>query len=365
MSPLLLLALGSTARAESIIEFKTSGPVAISVDGQQATMQGNLRQRVTGLAPGVHNLQVAGVFGKKLFEAEIELPDNTVTYAEWVKGEIRVLKTEWLEPEEPEEVAAEAAPEEPVEGEGGDGAIAGGLLGVPGGLPVAGAVPGGVPVAGVPGAGVPGAEVPGAEAAAAAGAGAAGAAGAAAGGAGGGIGLPGGGLPGGGGIGLPGGGLAGAALGGAASGAAGAAGSAGGAAAGQAAGIGAAGAAAQGMAPGVAAGIGAGVAAGALGAGVAAAGQGNDASDVAPIQDVTATGADLGADPDAFPVPGMVSVESATALPMPKASTLTLEAYDGMRLEVVNNGKRLIVVVEGDAFRIQDGSGLNLALTGE
>ncbi|MEZ4235298.1 MAG: hypothetical protein R3F59_03895 [Myxococcota bacterium] len=119
----------------------------------------------------------------------------------------------------------------------------------------------------------------------------------------------------------------------------------------------------MGMGAGVGAAVGAGVAAGAIGAGALAA-NGGQASDVAPIpvQDVNAVGE---SDPDAFPVPGVVAVESATALPMPKSSTLTLEAYDGMRLEVVNNGKRLIVVVEGDSFRIQDENGLNLALSGE
>src|SRR5262245_60458523 len=98
MTPVILLA-AMTARAESVIEFKTTGPVAIFVDGQQATLTSNLRQRVGGLNPGAHQLTVSGMFGKKLYEAEIELPDNTITYASWERGEIQVLKTEWLEPD--------------------------------------------------------------------------------------------------------------------------------------------------------------------------------------------------------------------------------------------------------------------------
>ncbi len=103
----------SAARAESVIEFKTTSPVAIVVDGQQATLTSDLRQRVTGLEPGVHTLQVNGVFGKTLYEAEIDLPDHTLTTTEWARGDLKVVKTEWL-PEEPAAVevpAPAAAPE--------------------------------------------------------------------------------------------------------------------------------------------------------------------------------------------------------------------------------------------------------------
>ncbi len=102
----------STARAESAIEFKTTSPVAIVVDGQQAALSSDLRQRVGGLEAGVHELQVNGVFGKTLYEAEIDLPDNTLTTAEWVRGELRIVKTEWLEDEVADEAPAEEAPTE-------------------------------------------------------------------------------------------------------------------------------------------------------------------------------------------------------------------------------------------------------------
>ncbi len=122
MSALLLALLAPSAHAESVLEFKTSAPVAIFVDGQQATLTSNLKQRVGGLEPGVHELRVAGVFGKTLYEAEIDIPDGTITTAEWEHGEIKVLGTEWLddvedlEDEADEEVApAEEAPTEVLE----------------------------------------------------------------------------------------------------------------------------------------------------------------------------------------------------------------------------------------------------------
>lgn len=102
----LVMALGGTASASSDIEFKTSGPVSIFVDGRQATLQSNLRQRVSGLDPGIHELKVVGMLGKTLFEAEIDLPDDTMTYASWEKGEVKVLRTEWLEEDEEDDAPA-------------------------------------------------------------------------------------------------------------------------------------------------------------------------------------------------------------------------------------------------------------------
>jgi len=98
MLPVLgLLLAAPTAEASSNISFKVSGPVAIFVDGKKATLTGKLEQTVTGLEPGTHRIRVAGVFGKTLFEADMEVPDNTMTWAEWDAGTLRVLRTEWLE----------------------------------------------------------------------------------------------------------------------------------------------------------------------------------------------------------------------------------------------------------------------------
>ncbi len=98
MLPILgLLVAAPTAEAYSNIVFNVSGPVAIFVDGEKATLTGKLQQTVTGLEPGTHRIRVAGVFGKTLFEADMEVPDNTMTWAEWDQGTLRVLRTEWLE----------------------------------------------------------------------------------------------------------------------------------------------------------------------------------------------------------------------------------------------------------------------------
>lgn len=98
MLPILtLLALAPQAEASSNIEFRVNGPVLIYIDGQQARLTGKMRQEVVGLQPGTHEVRVTGVFGKTLFEAEIDVPDNTMTWAEWSRGELRVLRTEWLD----------------------------------------------------------------------------------------------------------------------------------------------------------------------------------------------------------------------------------------------------------------------------
>jgi hypothetical protein len=119
--PMLLALSASPAQASSDIEFKTTGPVLIYVDGQQAQLTSKLKQKVEGLEAGDHEIKVTGVFGKTLFEADINLPDNTITQAEWSGGELEVLSTDWLsddeevaeaEPEEEEELVAEAPEEE-------------------------------------------------------------------------------------------------------------------------------------------------------------------------------------------------------------------------------------------------------------
>jgi hypothetical protein len=63
---------------------------------------------------------------------------------------------------------------------------------------------------------------------------------------------------------------------------------------------------------------------------------------------------------DEMPVPLGSPVE-ALALPAPKTRTLTVQAYDGMRIEVVHEGHKMVIVVEGDTFQIQDPNGLNMA----
>lgn len=114
MLPILLGLLAPTSHAEAVIEFKTKAPVHISVGGRQATLQQNLRQRVAGLEAGVHALKVQSMFGKTLYEAEIELPDNTLTTAAWERGQITVLSTDWLEEEDEEPEPEPDVPAPPV-----------------------------------------------------------------------------------------------------------------------------------------------------------------------------------------------------------------------------------------------------------
>ncbi len=109
----LLLALVTPVQASSDIEFKTKGPVLIYVDGQQAQLTSKLKQKVEDLEPGDHEIKVTGVFGKTLFEADISLPDHTITQAEWADGDLEVLSTEWLvESEEESEGLVAEGPEE-------------------------------------------------------------------------------------------------------------------------------------------------------------------------------------------------------------------------------------------------------------
>jgi len=46
------------------------------------------------------------------------------------------------------------------------------------------------------------------------------------------------------------------------------------------------------------------------------------------------------------------------------ARTLTVQAQEGMRVEIVFEGQRMYVVVEDGGFAIEDPQGLKLALSG-
>src|SRR5688572_26345694 len=111
----IALALVSPAHAEAVIEFKTRSPVQIFVDERPAALPQGLRQRVAGLDAGVHELKVTSMFGKTLYEGEIELPDDTLTTASWERGEVRVISTDWLDEDDEDEVAATPAAAPPAE----------------------------------------------------------------------------------------------------------------------------------------------------------------------------------------------------------------------------------------------------------
>ena len=65
-------------------------------------------------------------------------------------------------------------------------------------------------------------------------------------------------------------------------------------------------------------------------------------------------------------VPVEEEMEEAVALPRPAAAgrTLTVQATEGMRVEVVHEGQVVTVVVKDGVFQIEDPSGLQLALSG-
>jgi len=115
----LAAALSAPAQAEAEILFRTAGPVLVFVDGDQAPITGSLKMRARDLEPGWHDVRVQGVFGKTLYEGEIDLDDWTITHAEWANGELRVNRIDRInrvvgEEEEPED-AEEEAEEEPEE----------------------------------------------------------------------------------------------------------------------------------------------------------------------------------------------------------------------------------------------------------
>lgn len=233
----LALALMRPSEAGAEIEFKSSSPVSIYVDGRQTTQPNPLRHKATDLDSGIHQLKVVGMFGKTLYEAEIDLPDNTITYAAWERGEIKVLSTDWLpKTEEVADVADDTgADEEELE-----------VVEVPPPAPVETAeteVP-----------------APAAEPEAVA----------------------------------------------------------------------------------------------AVDPGPSAAGT------TAAVAAGVAAGAALDEEPEAIPE---VASPAAAAAP-PVGRTLTLTAVDGMKVEIVHNGQKLVVAVAGDTFQIQDGSGLSFALSG-
>lgn len=106
MTPLWLVgAFGNVAHAEAAIEFKTTGSVTVYVDGRPAARLSAERQRVGGLSAGVHSVEVRGRYGAG-YKADVQLPDDTITYASWDGSELRLLRTAWLD----EEAVAAQAP---------------------------------------------------------------------------------------------------------------------------------------------------------------------------------------------------------------------------------------------------------------
>ncbi|TNE87431.1 MAG: hypothetical protein EP330_18365 [Deltaproteobacteria bacterium] len=124
MLALLALLWTAPAQAGSDIEFQIPASVFVYVDGKKAAYTSRFRQRASDLEPGTHEVRVSSMFGKTLYAEDIEVTDNTLTIAEWERGELSV-RTEKLEGSSEaddleggaEEVASDAEEEvQPAEG---------------------------------------------------------------------------------------------------------------------------------------------------------------------------------------------------------------------------------------------------------
>lgn len=91
-----LLAVADVAEAAAELQLKSTRPVLLSVDGRVAKVTGNLRLRAANLDGGVHDVKITGLFGKVLYEGEIELEDGRITHAEWAGADLRIVGTEAL-----------------------------------------------------------------------------------------------------------------------------------------------------------------------------------------------------------------------------------------------------------------------------
>jgi len=118
---LLVAMMGTTvADAMAELQFRATSPVLLYVDGRPAAMMGNLKMRARELAPGPHEIRVTGLFGKVLYQGEIDLPDGMITHTEWSDRQVKVIRAEKMrEPDPPkqgpwEEPTDERLDDEPV-----------------------------------------------------------------------------------------------------------------------------------------------------------------------------------------------------------------------------------------------------------
>jgi hypothetical protein len=116
----LLASLSVDARAEAEIQFRTSTPVVVFVDGKQTALFGASRRRAGGLAEGWHEVTIRGPFGKVLYEGEVDLDDDTVTYATWESGSLRITDIDRPQPPHEPDERPEAALEEARAPDGAD-----------------------------------------------------------------------------------------------------------------------------------------------------------------------------------------------------------------------------------------------------
>lgn len=88
---LAMLASTPCAEAAAELQVRAAGPVVVLVDGRPTTVMSNLKMRAADLDPGLHEIRVATLFGRVLFEGDVELPDGRITHAEWANRELRIV----------------------------------------------------------------------------------------------------------------------------------------------------------------------------------------------------------------------------------------------------------------------------------
>jgi len=119
----VLMGWSAPALADAEVLFRVPGPQVVLVDGVQLPLAGRSRLRAEGLEPGWHRVEIRGLFGRTLYEGEIDVDDHTLTHAAWTVGELRISHIESTVDGDPElmpEPTPESADEERAEPLGED-----------------------------------------------------------------------------------------------------------------------------------------------------------------------------------------------------------------------------------------------------
>jgi hypothetical protein len=113
MAFLILAGLGSLALGASEIVVQSSRPVAVFVDGRPASLTPTLKAKTRDLEPGRHQVRIASIFGKTIYEEEVELEDWTRHRFDWRGGTLAMAGTDLL-PRPDGAVVVAREPAEPV-----------------------------------------------------------------------------------------------------------------------------------------------------------------------------------------------------------------------------------------------------------
>ncbi|MCA9568704.1 MAG: hypothetical protein KC656_12720, partial [Myxococcales bacterium] len=110
MRALFLLALGTlstTALAGSELQLKSSMPVNLYIDGEEAGTVQPLEALRVDIEAGVHNLKIKGLLGKDLYDRDLIFDDDTRTELIWQRKELRLGSVAKLDPNRPKEEVVE------------------------------------------------------------------------------------------------------------------------------------------------------------------------------------------------------------------------------------------------------------------